>query len=98
MMDWMIIGLAALGAILMNLLTLAEAHQLPKAQRPDFGDPLYYIAYIVFAFFGALFAFVYLETGFEVRPLLALHIGASAPLLVRTLASTVPREVETDVD
>lgn len=97
-MDWTIIGLAALGAILINLLTVAEAHNLPKAQRPDFKEPLYYIAYVIFAFFGALFAFVYLETGFEVRPLLALHIGASAPLLVRSLAATVPKEVASDVD
>ena len=83
-MDSSLIFLAAFGGIAVQLIALSEAHKLPADQRPDFRDPLYWIAYIIMAGLGVVVAWAYIASGFELKGFLAIHVGASAPLILRT--------------
>jgi hypothetical protein len=92
-MDCSVLILAAVGAIAVNLLTLAEAHSLPPEDRPNLKAPLYWLSYAIFGALGAFVAYVYLASGFDIKPLLAVHLGASSPLIIRAMASAVPKEL-----
>lgn len=92
-MDHSLVLLAGVGAVAINLLTLAEAHSLPAEERPNFKEPLYWLSYLIFGALGAFVAYIYLASGFEFKPLLAVHLGASSPLILRAMASAVPSQV-----
>lgn len=92
-MDYSLVCLAAVGASLVNLLNLGEAYNLPPEERPNFKDPLYWLSYPIAAAIGAFVAYVYLASGFEFKALLAVHVGASSPLIVRAMASAVPQAI-----
>ena len=94
-MDYSLVCLAAIGASLVNLLNLGEAYNLPPEERPNFKDPLYWVSYPVTAAIGAFVAYVYLASGLEFKALLAVHLGASSPLIVRAMASAVPQTITT---
>ncbi|MBI1626772.1 hypothetical protein [Comamonas suwonensis] len=96
-MDSSLIFLAAFGGIAVQLIALSEAHKLPADQRPDFRDPLYWIAYIIMAGLGVVVAWAYIASGFELKGFLAIHVGASAPLILRTMASLIPQTIKTEV-
>ncbi|MGZ3240089.1 MAG: hypothetical protein ACXWJK_06810 [Burkholderiaceae bacterium] len=81
---------AATGALAIDLLKLAEIRNLPKQERPDLKEIWYWIPFLVLPFLGAGLAYVYLMSGIELKPLLAVNIGISAPLIIRTMASTAP--------
>jgi hypothetical protein len=91
MTDYLLILIAAGGGLALQLLNLLELPQLKKNDRPDFKDWVYYIPYIVNPLLGAFITFVYLKTNTTLNPVLALHIGASAPVILRTMASTLPK-------
>lgn len=92
-MDYSLLILAGVGAIAINLLTLAEAHNLPPEDRPNLKEPLYWVSYVIAGALGAFVAYVYLASGFQFKPLLAVHLGASSPLIIRAMASAVPKAV-----
>ncbi len=91
MNDYVLILIAAGGGFALQLLNLLELSQLKKKDRPDFKDWVYYIPYIVNPIIGAFITFVYLQANTTLNPVLALHIGASAPVFLRTMASTFPK-------
>jgi hypothetical protein len=90
-MDYSLVLMAAIGAIAINLLNLAEAHNLPPEERPNFKDILYWLSYVITGLIGAFVAYVYLASGFEFKALLAVHLGASSPLIIRAMASAIPK-------
>jgi hypothetical protein len=94
-MDPSTIYIAAGGSLAVNLLNLLEALNLPKDRRPIFRDLAYWVPYIIYPILGAFVAYVYLASGFEIKPVLALQVGASAPLILRAAANAVPRGLET---
>lgn len=77
-----------------NLLNLLEALNLPPDSRPDFKDPAYWVPYVIYPLLGAFVAYVYVASDFEIKPILALQVGASAPLILRAAASAIPRQLE----
>jgi hypothetical protein len=82
---------AGVGAIAVELLKLAEIKHLPKQERPDLKDIWYWAPYLVLPFLGSGLAYAYLMSGIELKPFLALNIGISAPLIIRTMATAVPQ-------
>src|SRR5437588_595201 len=82
---------AAGGALAVNLLNLAEALNLPKDQRPDFCDLAHWVPYLIFPLLGAFVAYVYVASDYDIKPVLALQLGASAPLIIKAAASAIPR-------
>lgn len=96
-MDSTLILFAAFGGVAIQLLNLAEVHKLPPDDRPNFKDPLYWLAYLIAAAVAVLVAWAYVASGFELKGFLAIHIGASSPLLLRTMATLLPQTIKTQV-
>jgi len=78
------------GSILGDLLFLTKLRQMPKEQRPKFGDITFYLPIIVNAIIGFGFVMAYYYTIEELTPILAIHIGASSPLIARTMLTIKP--------
>ena len=82
-----------LGGLLINVVRLAELAAIPRIERPPtFSDPLWVFQFFALPIVGGILAFVYQTDGVALKPLLAVNIGVSAPLVLKTLAAAVPRE------
>lgn len=88
-MDTLII-LAGSGGFIYNILQLMELIKVPKENRPDFKDWIYWIPYLVWPLLGGLLAYAYLESGLTFSPLIALNVGLSAPLIFRQMINSNP--------
>lgn len=92
-MDASTIVIAGFGGLSVNLLNLAEMGALAPDRRPNLKDPLYWLAFPIGALLAAFVGYVYLASGFEIKPVLALHIGASSPLILRAMSSAIPKSI-----
>ncbi|EGQ8137204.1 hypothetical protein CWW57_RS15465 [Vibrio parahaemolyticus] len=81
---------AAFGAVSIKLLELAEVHKIPKLHRPDFKDWLYWLPFLLMPLLGAGLASMYLMSNIKMTAILAFNIGASAPLILRSMAQINP--------
>lgn len=81
---------AAFGAIGMQLVSLMEIKNIPKTERPDFKDFFYWLPFIVAPFVGGGLALAYIYPADVLKPLVAINIGVSAPLILRSMASINP--------
>jgi hypothetical protein len=80
-----------LGGLLINIVKLAELAGLPRIERPPtFSDPLWVFQFFALPLVGGALAWIYQADGTTLKPLLAMNIGVSAPLILKTLANTVP--------
>jgi len=91
MIDIELIFIAAGSGLAIQLLNLIELSNIDKKDRPNFKEFVYYLPYIINPIIGAFIAFVYLKANTQLNPVLALHIGASAPVILKTMASTLPK-------
>jgi len=89
------IVLAIIGGFSINILQLMEYSKLPKLERPDFKDFLFWLPYFVWPILGGVLAFAYLESGINLSPLLALNVGLSAPLIFRAMIEANPIKATT---
>lgn len=86
--------LSALGGLAYPLLTLLERIQQPNANKIDLKDVSFYVSIIIYVFLASIIGYIYFhdKLGFAVNDrLLAFHVGITAPLLVRTLATALPK-------
>lgn len=83
--------IAAIGGLLAQCISLIELHKVPKTDRPDFTDFVYWIPYILGPIFGGVFGYIYFNSHPPDNSMLAMHIGVSAPLVLRSMASIIPR-------
>jgi hypothetical protein len=81
---------AIFGGLAINVLDLLELQNVPIAGRPNFKDILYWLPFIVWPALGGILAFAYTSAGATLSPILAINVGASAPLILRAMASTNP--------
>lgn len=82
-----------LGGLLINVVRLAELASLPRIERPPtFSDPLWAFQFFALPVVGGVLAGVYQADGAALKPLLAMNIGVSAPLILKTLAAAVPKQ------
>jgi len=81
---------AIFGAIGMQLLTLVEIKDIPKAERPDFKDIFYWLPFVVSPILGGGLALAYIYPADVLKPLVAINVGVSAPLILRSMASFNP--------
>ncbi len=80
------------GGLLINVVRLAELVNLPRIARPPtFSDPLWVFQFFALPVVGGVLAFMYHADGVTLRPLLAMNIGVSAPLILKTLAAAAPK-------
>ncbi|MBI2399072.1 MAG: hypothetical protein HYV17_14885 [Xanthomonadales bacterium] len=78
------------GALAAQLLNLMEIRNVPKTQRPDFVDPFYWLPFIVAPLVGGGLVFAYVSSGDVLKPLVAINVGVSAPLILRAMANINP--------
>ncbi|MGK0271418.1 MAG: hypothetical protein ACI88H_002077 [Cocleimonas sp.] len=81
---------AIFGAFAIKLLELAELHKLSKVERPDLKDWLYWLPFIIMPIIGGGLAHLHVSSSSILTPLLAMNIGISAPLILRTMAQINP--------
>jgi hypothetical protein len=79
------------GGLAINLLRLADLAHTPPAERPKtFTDPFYVVQFLILPLLGGGLAYTYHASGTVLSPILAVNIGASAPLILKNLASALP--------
>ena len=82
---------AVFGGFAANVIRLFDLVQTPRDERPKtFSDPLYSVQFVLLPFLGGVLAYAYQSGGTALTPILAINIGASAPLIFKTLASAAP--------
>ncbi len=82
--------LAVTGGFAVNVLQLLEYAKRPKSERPDFRDVLFWVPYGVWPILGGILAYAYVTSGIELKPILALNVGLSAPLIFRAMMGANP--------
>ena len=79
------------GGLLGNVLRLLRIANMPPKKRPlVFKDPWWYFQFIVLAILGGFFVYLYLASNLHLNPILAVNIGASAPLIAQNFVASVP--------
>lgn len=70
----------------------ALRHRLPTEYPYWLKSPVYYLVSIVMVLLGGGIAVAYARSGSTLNAILAIQIGASAPLILRKLTETLPEE------
>jgi hypothetical protein len=83
--------ISALGALGLQCLYLIELKNVPRNQRPDFKDVIYWLPFVLSPLIAGLFGYAYFHGKTDIDTILALHIGISSPLLLRTMATVIPK-------
>lgn len=83
-----LIVFGAVGGFTLNMLNLLEILNVPKGQRSDFKDPLYWVFFVFWPVFGGLLAYAYEASGKNLNEILAINIGASGPFILRGVATS----------
>lgn len=81
---------AVSGAFGIKLLEIAELYKVPILKRPDLKDWLYWVPFLIIPILGGGLAHAYVTTGMVLSPILAIHVGASAPITFRAMAQGSP--------
>jgi hypothetical protein len=83
--------LGLVGGLLAELLRWFDLRYSLHQGLPDWSRSiLYWVITFLMACAGALFVYVYILSGTKLNPILALNIGASAPLLLGKLIQQSP--------
>lgn len=82
--------LCLLGGATLQLLNVIDALSAPADRRPDFKSVAYYLVIVFNLALSGILGYVYFEGTEKLNKIVYFHVGISAPLIIRTLASTVP--------
>lgn len=83
--------LGVLGGIFGELVNLFKLRQQPVNMLPVWiRSPWYWTLTLLMILSGGGLVAIYLQSNFQVAPILAVNIGASAPLILGTLIAQVP--------
>lgn len=89
---WETIGWGVFGGIVAELVELFEARQRLAHEIPYWlKSRIYWAITAAMILVGALLAVAYARSGASLTALLAINIGASAPLALRRLTGAVPK-------
>lgn len=78
------------GALSLKLLELTELQHVRKANRPDLRDVAYWVPFLILPILGGGLAYAYVSSGMDLKPMLAINVGVSAPLILRAMAQINP--------
>lgn len=80
-----------LGGVLAELFGLFRLRQQAPKDLPIWlKSPFYWIVTLLMVLAGGGLVFVYLQSGVEMKAIVAVNIGASAPLIIGTLVAQTP--------
>ena len=77
-----------LGGLFAELLGLFELRRQDPKDLPQWlRSPFYWLVTLMMAGAGGLLVVIYIQSDISLKPILAVNVGASAPLIIRMLAS-----------
>lgn len=82
--------LCLLGGGTLQLLNLIDALSAPADRRPDFKSVAYYLVILFNLMLSGILGYVYFDETQKLNRIVYFHVGISAPLILRSLATTVP--------
>ncbi len=85
--------ISGLGGAAVQLLYLIDGMKAPKDRQPDFRSFLYYLSILFNIALSVILGYVYFDSDQKLNKIVYFHIGLSAPLILRTLATTIPEVV-----
>jgi hypothetical protein len=91
-LDWAVaFGFGLFGGAIVQYRDVMAIAKLPADRRGAWVTSLFYWGTLaVYAVIGGVFALAFSLSGFEVRPLLAINVGAAWPLLLGRGAKAIP--------
>ncbi|MGN6639998.1 MAG: hypothetical protein ACTHJ8_13905 [Mucilaginibacter sp.] len=90
--------IALLGGASVQLLYVIDGLNAPKDRQPDFRSITYYISILANIALSGILGYVYFDEKQQLNRIVYFHIGLSAPLILRTLATTIPEVVRSNMD
>ena len=87
---------ALFGGLAIQLLSLLELRKVPKPERPDFKDFFYWLPFLVGPILGGGLALAYIYPAGTLEPIVAINVGVSAPLILRSMAAINPFDKNID--
>jgi hypothetical protein len=80
-----------LGGFLAELFELFKVRQQPRQDLPLWlKSPFYWVVTLLMIAAGGLLVVVYMKSGIDLKPIIAVNVGASAPLIISTLFAQTP--------
>lgn len=84
-----------LGGFFAELLGLYKLRTLAPAAFPSYlKSKFYWIITVVMILAGGILVWVYVKSGLDLKPIIAVNIGASAPLILGSLIHSEPPKVD----
>lgn len=90
--------ISSLGGFAVQMLYVADGLNAPKDRSPDFRSFSYYLGIIINIGLSAILGYVYFDDSQKLNKIVYFHIGLSAPLILRTLATTIPEVVRSSAN
>lgn len=88
---WIGFSWGLLGGALPEFIKIYKLREVPKGERPHWlGSPFYWSSTGVMVVLGGALPALYASFGTELNPLLAINLGASAPILIERIVGSVP--------
>lgn len=87
------VWLCLLGGATLQLLNIIDGLSAPADRRPDFKSVAYYLVILFNLILSGILGYVYFDDTQKLNKIVYFHVGLSAPLILRTLATTVPEIV-----
>ena len=85
--------LCLLGGGTLKLLNVVDALSAPPDRRPDFKSVAYYLVIVINLVLSGILGYVYFDDTQKLNKVVYFHVGISAPLILRSLATSVPEIV-----
>ncbi len=76
---------AVVAALSVKLLDIAELPRIRAANRPAI-DLGYFVGILIYAFLGGFIAWAYVASDITLKPIVAVNVGITAPLIIRSMA------------
>ncbi len=84
-----------IGGLLAELLGLYKLRtQAPSAFPSYLKTIFYWLVTIGMILAGGVLVWIYHKSGLDLKPIIAVNIGASAPLIIGSLVQTKPPEID----
>lgn len=81
-----------IGGLAINLWRYIELCRSDNEQEKEFArHKVYWIQFIFSPILGGILTSAYINSGVQLNAILAIQIGASSPLILKSLASSVPQ-------
>ena len=86
------IWLSIFGGFGVQLVALLDSYGKDPEYKPNLKDLSYYVPWVVNPLLGWLIGYAYFDGQVNINKILAIHVGASASLIFRSMTEKVPKQ------